>query len=547
MTENSQADGGQLTLYRNGSVYSAADPFATAMLVDGDTVAWVGSEHAATSLQDERMRVVDLHGALVAPGFVDSHAHVTETGAALGSLDLAGADSLAEALALVHAAAAGTEGLLTGHGWDESRWPENRPPTPQELDNASGARNVYLTRVDAHSAAVSGAFADAHGLAALEGFNRGQVQGPALEAARAAARSIPADERRELQRSALQFAASRGFVALAEMGAPHLNPVDDLQILLDLVESEADLPQILPYWGQTVDSPEALAEILDLFGGRLRGLAGDLNMDGTIGSHTALLRAPYADASGSGSGFLNEDTVARQLELTSQAGVQGGFHVIGDAGLDVILRALDTVTAKLGPEKVRSAHHRLEHVEMADPEAVARLVGHGVTASMQPGFDRLWGGADGMYATRLGQARAHGMNAIGSMLSAGVPVALGSDSPVTPMDPWAAVKACIEHRNPNERISARAAFIAHTRAGWRAARESNFMLGQLAPGAPASYAVWQVEELMIQTPDNRVSSWSTDPRAGTPLLPALDTESAPVCLETVHHGRRLFASDGFDA
>ena len=49
-----------LTLYRNGSVYSAADPFATAMLVDGDTVAWVGSEHAAASLPDSRMRVVDL-------------------------------------------------------------------------------------------------------------------------------------------------------------------------------------------------------------------------------------------------------------------------------------------------------------------------------------------------------------------------------------------------------------------------------------------------------------------------------------------------------
>jgi predicted amidohydrolase YtcJ len=62
-----------LTLYRNGSVYSAADPFATAMLVEGDTVAWVGSEHAAASLQDARMTVVDLQGALITPGFVDAH------------------------------------------------------------------------------------------------------------------------------------------------------------------------------------------------------------------------------------------------------------------------------------------------------------------------------------------------------------------------------------------------------------------------------------------------------------------------------------------
>ena len=73
----------KVTLYRNGSVYTAADPFATAMLVDGDTVAWVGSEQAATSIADSSMDVIDLQGALLAPGFVDSHVHLTETGIAL--------------------------------------------------------------------------------------------------------------------------------------------------------------------------------------------------------------------------------------------------------------------------------------------------------------------------------------------------------------------------------------------------------------------------------------------------------------------------------
>ncbi|MDQ1595798.1 MAG: hypothetical protein QOH40_2354, partial [Arthrobacter pascens] len=77
-----------VTLYRNGSVYTAADPFATAMLVDGGTVAWVGSEQAATSIADSSMDIVDLRGALVAPGFVDSHVHLTETGIALESLQL---------------------------------------------------------------------------------------------------------------------------------------------------------------------------------------------------------------------------------------------------------------------------------------------------------------------------------------------------------------------------------------------------------------------------------------------------------------------------
>jgi predicted amidohydrolase YtcJ len=134
------------------------------------------------------------------------------------------------------------------------------------------------------------------------------------------------------------------------------------------------------------------------------------------------------------------------------------------------------------------------------------------------------------------------MNPFASFYAAGVPIAFGSDSPVTPLRPWASVRACLQHNNPAEQISARAAFLGHTRAGWRAARYRNPMAGQLVPGAPASFAVWEVEELMVQVADGRVQSWSTDPRARTPLLPALDTGSEPVCLQTVRDGRELFSS-----
>ncbi|MHA7282867.1 amidohydrolase [Arthrobacter sp. TMS2-4] len=533
-------------LYRNGSVYSPADPFATAMLVDGGTVAWVGTEHAAANLTGPGVRTVDLDGALIAPGFVDAHTHTTETGIALGSIDLTGCRSLRELLDAVAAAASAGASTILGFGWDESQWPEKRVPTAGELDRAGDGALVYLVRADIHSAAVSGVLAAGLGLADTDGWDDGFVVRDAHEVARRATRSLSADQRRTYQQAALLHAASRGYVALTEMAAPHIAPREDLETLLSIdgPVGGLPLPEVIPYWAQLTSSPREVRELMLGFGGRLAGLAGDLNVDGSIGSRTAALREPYSDAPASrGSLYLSADDVAGHLLAATAERVQAGFHVIGDAGLDAVLQGLERTARELGVEEVRRARHRLEHVELADDAAIAALVHYGVAVSGQPAFDALWGAGDGLYAQRLGERRA-GMNRFASLLSAGVLVALGSDSPVTPLDPWASVRACLRHSNASENISARAAFIAHTRAGWRLSGRSP-MMGQLAPGTPASFAVWKVDELMVQTPDNRVQSWSTDPRAGTPLLPALDTENAPECLETVHDGHRLYVAEGF--
>lgn len=537
----------KVTLYRNGSVYTAADPFATAMLVDGDTVAWVGSEQAAASLADPSMDVVDLQGALLAPGFVDSHVHLTETGIALGTLRLGGVRSAAGLLDAVAAAAAGagTDGTVLGNGWDETLWADPALPARGELERAAGGRKVYLSRVDGHSALVSSSLASAAGLETLEGFGSGgQVTRAAHTAARRAARQLPAASLRGHQQRALAEAAANGYVALAEMAAPHIGSIEDLQLAAAWnagADGAPDVPEILPYWGQPATSADDARSILAGLGVSVLGLAGDLNIDGSIGSRTAALRADYSDAPGErGSLYLSVAEAAAHLAACSLLGIQAGFHVIGDAGLDAALDALDQAAAEVGEQRVRAAGHRFEHVEMAGPDAISRLAGYSVTVSAQPVFDALWGAGEGLYEQRLG-ARRHGMNPFGSFYAAGVPICFGSDSPVTPLRPWSSVRACLEHNNPDERISARAAFLGHTRAGWRAARYRNPMAGQLVPGAPASFAVWEAEELMVQVADGRVQSWSTDPRARTPLLPALDTGTDPACLLTVRDGRELFS------
>jgi predicted amidohydrolase YtcJ len=531
-------------LYRNGSVYTAADPFATAMLVDGDTVAWVGSEQAASSIADSSMEIIDLRGALVAPGFVDSHAHMTETGMALDSLALQRVSSARELLDAV--ASAPGDGPVLGHGWDETTWADAALPSAEELERASGGRPVYLSRVDVHSALVSPSLAGTAALRGLEGYDGGaRVNRLAHAAARQATRRLPEEVLRRHQQRALAEAASHGYVALVEMGAPHIGGAEDLRVAQTWNADAGEgtpTPEILPYWGELASSEEHARSILGQLGPGVRGLAGDLNIDGSIGSRTAALRSGYSDAPDeTGSLYLSVEEAAAHLAACSLTGIQGGFHIIGDAGLDAALQALDLAAAEVGEQRVRAAGHRFEHVEMVDAAAVETLARYAVTVSAQPAFDAAWGGAGGLYEKRLGE-RSKAMNPFASLYSAGVPVCFGSDSPVTPLRPWSSVRACLEHHNEAERISARAAFLGHTRAGWRAARYTNPMAGQLVPGAPASFAVWEVEELMVQVADGRVQSWSTDPRARTPLLPALDTGADPVCLQTVRDGLELFAA-----
>jgi predicted amidohydrolase YtcJ len=167
----------------------------------------------------------------------------------------------------------------------------------------------------------------------------------------------------------------------------------------------------------------------------------------------------------------------------------------------------------------------------------AALARYGVVASVQPAFDAQWGG-DGMYVRRVGAQRASAMNDLAGLAAAGVPLAFGSDAPATAVDPWAAVRAAAFPSSPQHALSARAAFTAHTRGGQRAAHRDN--AGVLREGADATFAIWEnTGPLLVTVPDDRVSSWSTDPRADAPGLPDLRLAAAPSCIATVVRGKAV--------
>ena len=223
------------TLYRRGLVHTPDSVgTATALLVEERTVAWVGSEADADSLVADA--VVELDGAWVAPAFVDAHVHSTATGLALTGLDLTGVASLAEALRRVETYSRRVRGgVVLGTGWDETFWPEQRPPTAAELDRASYGGVVYLARTDVHSAVASSALLAACPEAvALPGFlSDGLVQQDAHHAVRRAAyASISASQLRAAQRAALDAAAAVGIGCVHECAGPQIAGEQDLVDLL---------------------------------------------------------------------------------------------------------------------------------------------------------------------------------------------------------------------------------------------------------------------------------------------------------------------------
>jgi predicted amidohydrolase YtcJ len=519
------------TLYRGGFVFSPTKPLATAMVVAEDQIAWIGHEEAAAGLADGVGQVVDLAGALVTPTFVDAHVHTSATGMRLRSCRLSGLSSLHEALDRVEDAARRRAGRpIYAPDWDEDEWPERRPPTAHELDRASYGGVVYSPRVDGHSAVISSALAAASGARNHPGWrDSGLVTSEAHHAARDCfyLGITPAERRADID-SALSAAAAVGIGLVHENGGPTLSSEADFSDVLE-AGARGDGPQVIGYWAELVGDVESARALASRMGAR--GLAGDLNIDGSIGSRTASLREPYADLADPaqrGNAYLTVEQVRGHVAACSLAGIQAGFHVIGDAGADTVIAGLQAAAAQVGMAKVAAARHRLEHLEMVDAEGIKALVELGVTASVQPAFDAHWGGPGGLYAARLGRERASGMNPFATMIEAGLALALGTDSPVTPFAPWGAISACVNHHDPAQRISARSAFLAHTVGGWRAADIHD--RGYLDIGQPASFAIWSVDR------------GSLSEQSGLPDLSPGAT--LPIALRTVIRGRTVFERDG---
>ena len=477
---------------------------ARALLVHDRMIAWVGSDPAQAPAHD---RTIDLGTAWITPAMVDAHVHATMTGLALNGVDLGGCASLAEATDRIRRHAdLRTEGVIDAVGWDHFGWPEGRTPTSDDIAAAAPGRTVLMVRVDGHSCVV-----DPHTLARLDldgvdgvartfdgqptGYLREQASHLAMRAVRGLRTRVEIDQARA---AVCTHAAARGIGSFHEMGHPGLSELSDA-----LTWASEDWPVDVQVWwadfGPWLPEHAPGSGGLDARAAAEAGLrpGGDLFLDGSIGSHTAAVDPPYLDTGGSGELFHDDETVRAFFAACTAAGVGAGVHAIGDRAISQAARALAAVAGERGVEAVRRARHRIEHVELPPWEDLVTLGRLGVTASVQPVFDAMWGGTEQLYAGRFGVDRAVASNPFRALHEHGLPLAFGSDSTVTPMGPAAAMRAATSHLGGHG-IPPALALRAHTLGGRYVAGQDG--LGPLAAGAGADLAVWAADPIRFEEP-----------------------------------------------
>ncbi len=353
------------------------------------------------------------------------------------------------------------------------------------------------------------------------------------------------DEQHDVYAAALHAAAAAGIVAVHEHSTPDLESRSGLaELLAGTRDARSGWAAVLGYRAELCETVDDAREILRDIPG-LIGI-GALHLDGELADRTAALRAGYADASDNrGDLLLAAEQVANHVAAATRAGVQAAFHVVGDRAMAEALLGIQVAAEVEGMGPVRGVGHRLEHAPMADASALASLLLLGVTVVALPSLALDGAGPQGWHAERLGAGRAGALVPLADLAGAGVPLAIGSRGPQAAFDPWGAVRAAVLHPDVSQRISARAAFRAHTRGGWRAAHLDGTGAGEIRLGAPAHLAMWRAESLVVQAPDGRLAAWSTDPRAGTPLLPELGPGLPdPVCIRTLRAGNVIFDTLG---
>ena len=453
------------------------------MLIDSGRIAAVGSGEPPDDLPGSQA-TCDLRQSTIIPVLHDCHVHFLQTGLMDLDVDLGSASRFDDMLSLLADAASRHDGsILRAHSFDPDLMLDGRYPTMAELDAISLTLPILIKRRDGHSGVVNSAawkllsLSDgAVGVGLDEaGLPTGTLRAQAYTVAiRRVESFLTRDERVECFRRAAALAVRRGIGVVHALAGSKEPSNTDVELLLE-VQDELPIDTVVYSQMEDVDRVAALG---------LPRIGGCLLLDGSFSSGTAALTAPYADREGNGILYYEDEHLTAFFRRAHERGMQISVHALGERAIDQAIRCY---RAAAGSE-TREARHRIEHCELPSDAHIAAIAESGISPCVQPTFELLWGGPGGMIDKRLGSARAARTNPHRTMLAAGIPLAGGSDSYVTPMDSLLGIHSAVNRPNESERISVFDAVGLFTSGAARVSFDES-KRGTLDVGKEASFTV----------------------------------------------------------
>jgi predicted amidohydrolase YtcJ len=451
-------------VFKNGNIYTGNDdkPKAEAVAAKYGKIVFVGSNAEAKKYEVKGVKVIDLKGATVVPGLVDSHYHFSGVGFREMNLNLEGTTSLEDFLAKVKARVdkAKPGEWVTGRGWIETFWKPSVFPTRWDLDKIAPNNPVYLTRADGHGAVANSAALKIAGVdkdtenpfggEIMKDKQTGEPNGMFLDRAQPlVARHTPSSTGADLEQ-ALILAGNRslslGWTQIHDAGVQW----SQIEVMKKLIsEKKLRIRLYEAIRGPSDDAQRLLREgpQVGLYDGRLTIRTIKVSIDGALGSKGAALLEPYADYDTTGLLTQKEDDVLPMLQDALRKGVQVEVHAIGDRANRTILDWYEKAfnnTPMIERQDRSDPRWRVEHAQIVHPDDIPRFAKLKIIPSMQPSHAI----GDLHFApSRIGVKRLEGAYAWQSFLKQGSIIAGGSDAPVERGEPMIEFYAAVARKD----------------------------------------------------------------------------------------------------
>ncbi|XP_024962310.1 uncharacterized protein LOC112502592 [Cynara cardunculus var. scolymus] len=455
-------------LVTNGTIYTSDSSllFADSMAIRDGRIIRIGNYSFVQEVSGYGTKELNLEGAVVVPGFIDSHVHLLFGGLQMARVEVRGVNTKDDFIGKVKEAVRNMKegSWLLGGGWNNDLW-GGELPSASWIDDITAHHPVWLSRMDGHMglanslalriAGVNSSMQDPVGGTIsrnADGEPTGLMIDSAMKVILSCIPEVSVEERRQALERASRYALMRGVTTIVDFGryfpgAPLKHSWEDFTDVYKWADLSGRMmirvclffP--MPTWSHLLDVVQTTGRRLSqwIFLGGVKAFA-----DGSLGSNSALFHEPYADEPWNvGLQVTDTESLSNMTVQSDKFGLQVAIHAIGDKANDLVLDMYKSVVSTNGK---RDRRFRIEHAQHLTHGSVAKFSEQGIIASVQP--DHLLDDADSA-VKKIGLERAQkGSYLFQSLLASNTPVAFGSDWPVADINPLHSIKTAIKRIPP---------------------------------------------------------------------------------------------------